>query len=91
MRFPETHVSRLYEHQFQHRNTRKALFNPNCLEKKADSQDSIEELGQLSTSTSRGAFPQQYVFERDPEFAATSGLDTEMPGLERRLDFLAVA
>ena len=47
------------EHQFHHRNSRKALFNPYHLEKKADSQDSIEQVGQLSTSTSSGAFPEQ--------------------------------
>ena len=52
------------------RNSRKALFNSNRLEKKADSQDSIEQVGQLSTSTSRGAFPEQHVFERDPDFSA---------------------
>ena len=34
----------------------KALFNLYGLETKADSQDSIEQVGQLSTSTSRGAF-----------------------------------
>ena len=37
----------------------KSLFNPYRLEKKADSQDSIEQVGQLSTLTSRGAFPEQ--------------------------------
>ena len=49
----------------------KALFNPYHLGKKADSQDSIEQVGQLSTSTSSGAFPEQYVCERDPDFAAS--------------------
>ena len=49
------------------------------LEKRADSQDSIEHVGQLSTSTSRGAFPQQYVCEGDPEFADSSGVDTKIP------------
>ena len=52
---------------------------PYRLEKRADSQYSIEEVGQLSTSTTRGAFSHQYVIERDLEFAASSGEDTEMP------------
>ena len=52
-------VSNLEEHQFQHRNTRKAPWTPYHLEKRVDSQDSIEEVGQLSTSTSRVPFPQQ--------------------------------
>ena len=38
---------------------------------RADSQDSIKEVGHLPTSTSRGAFPQQSVCEREPEFAAS--------------------
>ena len=59
LRFPETHVSSLQEHQFQHRNSRKAPCTPYHLEKRADSQDSVEQVGQFSTSTSRGAFPQQ--------------------------------
>ena len=59
LRFPETHVSSLWEHQFQHRNTTKAPCTPYHLENRADSQDSLEQVGQLSTSTSRGAFPQQ--------------------------------
>ena len=58
-KFPETHVFSLKEHQFQHRNSRKSLFNPYHLKKKADSKDSIEQVGQLSTSTSRGAFTEQ--------------------------------
>ena len=47
--------------------------------KGADSQDSIKEVGHLPRSTSRGAFPQQSVCERDPEFAATHAVDTEVP------------
>ena len=58
-RFPDIPVSNLEEHQFQHRNLRKAPWTPYHLEKRADSQDSIEEVGQLSTSTSRVPFPQQ--------------------------------
>ena len=54
--FPETPISRLWEHQFEHRNSRKAPCTPYCLEKRADSQDSIKDVGHLPTSTSRGAF-----------------------------------
>ena len=57
----------------------KSSCTPYCLEKRADSKDSIEEVGQLSTGTSRGAFPQQYLCERDSEFPASIGLDTEIP------------
>ena len=39
--------SPIEEHQFQHRNKRKAPWTPHHLEKRADSQDSIEEVGQL--------------------------------------------
>ena len=53
--------------------------HPNHLKMRADSLSLNEELSQLSTSTSRGGFPQQKVCERDPEFAASSGVDTEMP------------
>ena len=49
----------------------------------ADSQDSIKEVGHLPTSTSRGAFPQQSVCERDPEFAASRVVDTEIPWLKK--------
>ena len=52
---------------------------PYHLEKIADTQDSIKEVGHLPTSTSRGAFPQQLVFARDPEFAASRAVDTEIP------------
>ena len=58
-RYPEKPDSSLQEHQFQHRNSRNAPCIPYCLEKRADSQDSIEDVGQHSTSNSRGAFPQQ--------------------------------
>ena len=58
-RFPDITSSNLEEHQFQHRNTRKAAWKPYHLEKRADSQDSIEEVGQHSTSTTRVPFPQQ--------------------------------
>ena len=90
-RFPETPVSSLEEHQFQQSNSRKAPYTPYRLEKRADSQALTEQASQLSTSTSRGGFPQQQVCERDPEFAASSGMDTKMSWLERRLDFPAMA
>ena len=86
-RFPEKPVSNLQEKQFQHRNLRKAPWMPYHLEKRADSQDSIEEIAQHSTSTSREPFPQQQLCERDPEFAGLS----RVPWLKRRSDFPAVA
>ena len=58
-RLPDIHVSNLEEHQFTHRHSRKAPWTPYHLEKRSGSQDSIEDVGQLSTSTSRVAFPQQ--------------------------------
>ena len=44
-----------------------------------DSLSSTEEVIQLSTSTSRGAFPQKSVCESDAVFSASSGMDPEMP------------
>ena len=69
----------------------KAPCTPYHLKKRADSQDSFKVVGQLPTSASSGAFPQQSVCERDPEFAASRAVDTEIPCLERKSDFLAVA
>ena len=57
--FPATLVSNLGEHKIQHRNSRKAPWMPYLFEKRVDSQDSIEEVGQLSARTSRVSFPQQ--------------------------------
>ena len=57
----------------------KAPCTPYHLKKRADSQDSFEQVGQLSTSTSRGAFPEQSVCEKDPEFAASRAVDNEIP------------
>ena len=56
-----------------------------------DALSSIEEVSQLSISTSRGAFPQKYVCESDSVFSASSGIDLEMTGLKRRPAFSAVA
>ena len=53
--------------------------HPYPLEKRADSQDSIKEVGHLPKSTSREAFPQQSVCESGPEFAASRAVDTEIP------------
>ena len=47
--------------------------------------------GLTSLDTSRGPFPQQSGCERDPEFDASRAVDTEIPGLERKSDFLALA
>ena len=44
-----------------------------------DSLSSTEEVSQLSTSISRGAFPQKHVCERDSVFSASSGMDPEIP------------
>ena len=44
-----------------------------------DSLSSTEEESQLFTSTSRGAFPQKCLCERDSVFSASSGMDPEMP------------
>ena len=47
-RFRESPVLSLWEQKFQHRNSRKAPCTPYHLVKRADPQDSIEEVGQLS-------------------------------------------
>ena len=44
-----------------------------------DSLSLIEDLSQLSTSTSSGVFPQQQVCVRDPVFPVSSGMDRERP------------
>ena len=44
-----------------------------------DSLSSTEELSQLSTSASRGAFPQKLVCERESVFSSSSGMDPEIP------------
>ena len=82
-RFTETPVSSLREHEFQHRNSSNAPCIPYCLKKRADSQDSIKEVAHLPTSTSKGAFPQLSVCERDPEFVASRTVDSESPWLEK--------
>ena len=54
---------------------------PYRLEMRADSLSSNEEVSHLSTSTSRGVFPKEFVCERDPVFYASSEMDPEMPWL----------
>ena len=44
-----------------------------------DSLSSIEEVSQLSISTSRGAFPQKLVCESDSVFSASIIVDPGMP------------
>ena len=78
-RCPETPITSLKVHQFQHSNLKKAPCTPNHLDIRSDYLASNEELCQVFTSTSRGGFPQQYVYERDLEFAASSGMDTKLP------------
>ena len=46
---------------------------------RADSLSSTEEVSQVSTSTSRGVFPQEYVCERDPVFSASSEMYPRFP------------
>ena len=58
-RFTETPVSSLYEYYFQYSNPSKAPWTPYHLKMRADSLSLTEEVSQLSTSTSRGVFPQQ--------------------------------
>ena len=57
--FLENNVPSLEEHQVQHSNSRKPPCTPNHLEMKADSLALTEKVSQISTSTSRGGFPQQ--------------------------------
>ena len=52
---------------------------PYRLEMSADSLSSTEEVSHLSTSTSSGVFPLEYVCERDPVFYASSEMDPEIP------------
>ena len=63
---------------------------PNHLKMRADSLASPPKECRLSICTSKGGFYQLYVCERDPEFAASSGMDTEFPSFKERPDFPAV-
>ena len=53
--------------------------NPKFSGYENDSLSLTEEVSQLSTRNSRGAFPQKQVCERDSVFSASSGMDPEMP------------
>ena len=78
-RLTETPVSSLYEYSFQYSNTRKPLYTPYCPKMRADFLSLTEEVCQLSTSNSRGVFPQQQGCERDPVFSVSSGMEPERP------------
>ena len=58
---------------------------------RADSLSSTEVVSHLSTSTSRGGFPSEYLCERDPLLYASTEMEPEMPWLERSPNFLAEA
>ena len=74
------HPTQVYRNTNFSTGTRGKLHAPhNHLEKRGDSQDSIKEVCHLPASTSRRAFPQHSVSERDPEFAASCAVDTEIP------------
>ena len=77
-RFPETPVQ-VYRNINTAQELEESSMHPFHLQKRADSQDSIKEVGHLRTSTSRGALPQYSVCERDPEFTASRAVDTEIP------------
>ena len=59
--------------------TRGKLHAPHIMSRRELIPSIIKEVVHLPTSTSRGAFPQQSLFERDPEFAASRAVDTEIP------------
>ena len=67
-------MSGLEEDDFQHSNSRNTFCTPYYLKMRDHSLSSTEEVSQLSTSTSRGVFPQQNVCESDPSL---------LPKLER--------
>ena len=58
-RFSETPASRLYEYSFQHSSVKKVPCTTYRPKMRADSLSLIEDLSQLSTSTSSVIFPQQ--------------------------------
>ena len=72
------HLSQVYRNTSFSLGTRGKLHALHIVSRRADSQDSINDVGHLPTSTSRGAFPQQSVCERDPEFAASRAVDTQI-------------
>ena len=72
------HPSQVYRNTNVSLGTRGKLHALHIVSRRPDSQDSIKEVGHIP-NTSRGAFPQQSVCERDPEFAASRAVDTEIP------------
>ena len=75
----QRHPSQVYRNTNFSTGTRRNLHVLHVVrEKRADSQDSIKEVGHLPASTSRGAFPKQLVCERNPEYAASRPVDTEI-------------
>ena len=52
---------------------------PYRLEMRADSLSLTDEVSQISTSTSSGVCPQEYVCESDPVLFGSSEMDPELP------------
>ena len=73
------HPSQVYRNTNFRLGTRGKLHALHIVSRRVDSQDSIKEVGHLPKITSRGVFSQQSVCERDPEFAASRAVDTEIP------------
>ena len=78
-RFSETPASSLYEYSFQNSISKKVPFTTYRLKMRADSLSLTEEVSQVSTITSSGVFPQQYVGERDSVLSVSSGMYRERP------------
>ena len=76
-RFSETPASSLYEYSFQHSTSKKVPCTTYSLKMRADSLSLTEEVSQISTSTSSGVLPQQYVGERDSVLSVSSGIYRE--------------
>ena len=78
-RFSQTPASSLYEYSFQHSSMKKVPWTTYHLKMRADSLSLTEVVSQISTSTSSGVFPQQYVGERDSVLSVSSGMYREKP------------
>ena len=83
-RLTETPVSSLCKYYLQYSNSRKAPCTPYRPKMRVDSLSLTEEVCQLSKSTSRGVFCQQYGCERDPVFSFSSGMDPKSPDSKER-------
>ena len=77
--FPENTVPSLEGHEFQESNSSKDPCATNHIGMRDDSLALTQEECQLSTSTSRGAFSQLYVCERDPEVVTSTGMNPKIP------------